>query len=289
LEVANILGDLIVADYRVRTRIRENLEINYFRQENQPIAAQIAFQLAFCYRIGFGVKSDGSKCDMWLGKSNRHSDDFKIEKEVVRPTIWKKGRMSRINGLMTVDNIYEYRTWRRNTLQEALAENEREADDMAREFGDLHFIPLGLYRMIGDLLDELGELAKSKALRMLIRDQMQRSDRVRLSYYIASIVDLSQSHNGLSERQAAQELQEVVARYLESIYGVQTPETADIMNNLSSTYNYQGRWKEAEELCLFALKMKTRELGKEHPDTVVCMGNFAAIYTGKGAGRKLRS
>jgi hypothetical protein len=67
-----------------------------------------------------------------------------------------------------------------------------------------------------------------------------------------------------------------VARYLESIYGVQTPETADIMNNLSSTYYYQGRWKEAEELCLFALKMKTRELGKEHPDTVVCMGNFAA-------------
>jgi hypothetical protein len=65
--------------------------------------------------------------------------------------------------------------------------------------------------MIGDLLDELGELAKSKALRMRIRDQMQRSDRVRLSYYIASIVDLSQSHNGLGERQAAQELQEVVA------------------------------------------------------------------------------
>ena len=47
-------------DYRVRTQIRECLEINFLKYQSQPFAAHIAFQLAFCYQIGFGVNA-------WLG------------------------------------------------------------------------------------------------------------------------------------------------------------------------------------------------------------------------------
>ena len=43
------------ADCRVR---RECLEINYFKNQNEPLAAHTAPQLALRYKIGFGVKSN---------------------------------------------------------------------------------------------------------------------------------------------------------------------------------------------------------------------------------------
>jgi len=66
--------------------------------------------------------------------------------------------------LETVNLIHEYRTCGLNNLEEVRKEYEREVRDIATEFGEQHFVPLGLYTIIGDLLDELGEFAKSKAL-----------------------------------------------------------------------------------------------------------------------------
>jgi hypothetical protein len=40
---AENLTDLVRADYRVRTQIRESLENIYFRSQNQAFAAHIAF------------------------------------------------------------------------------------------------------------------------------------------------------------------------------------------------------------------------------------------------------
>ena len=74
-------------DYRVRTQIRECLEINFLKHqlESEHFAAHIAFQLAFCYHIGFGVKSNGNTCHMWLRKSAKQPDNLKTEKEAVQP------------------------------------------------------------------------------------------------------------------------------------------------------------------------------------------------------------
>ena len=69
-KVAQNLAYLMESDYRVRTQIRECLENNYFKNQNEPFATHIAFQLAFCYQIGFGVKSDDNKCHMWLETPN---------------------------------------------------------------------------------------------------------------------------------------------------------------------------------------------------------------------------
>jgi hypothetical protein len=44
---------------------------------------KIAFQIAFCYQIGFGVKSDGTECHRWLQKSDKQPGDLMFEKEAV--------------------------------------------------------------------------------------------------------------------------------------------------------------------------------------------------------------
>jgi hypothetical protein len=79
----------MAADYRVRIQIRQSLENSYLNNINQPFATNIAFQVAFCYQIGFGVPSNDVQRCLWLERSLRKQDDLKIEKEAVRPTRWK--------------------------------------------------------------------------------------------------------------------------------------------------------------------------------------------------------
>jgi hypothetical protein len=103
----------MAVDYRVRTQIKGSLENNYIWNRNQPSATQIAFQLAFCYRIGFGTKSDENQSYIWLAKSAKRSEDLSAEKDAVRPASWKNGRrkIREFNEILDeFDLIHEYRT-----------------------------------------------------------------------------------------------------------------------------------------------------------------------------------
>jgi hypothetical protein len=48
---------------------------------------------------------------------------------------------------------------------------------------------------------------------------------------------------------------------------------------VASVYSLRGRWKEAEELHVQVLKVRKRELGAEHPNTLGSIGNLTSIYT----------
>ena len=126
----------------MRTQVRECLETHYSKNQNQPFATHIAFQLAFCYHVGLGVKSNDNTCHVWLDKSDKQPEDLKAEEQAVQPSRWKGGRMQEYEGLVSVDLIHEYRTRGLKTLDQAREECERLVDDMARVFGELHFISL---------------------------------------------------------------------------------------------------------------------------------------------------
>jgi hypothetical protein len=136
-KIAIDLADLMEADYRVRMQIRDSLETNYLLSQNQPSAALIAFQLAFCYHIGFGTKSNDDKCLIWLGKSNKQTYDLKIEKDAVGPAKFKSGRARGKYGLIKVDLVHEYRKRGLNKLEEIRKVYEREVGDMVLLTRDL--------------------------------------------------------------------------------------------------------------------------------------------------------
>jgi hypothetical protein len=93
-------------------------------------------------------------------------------------------RMYGIKRFVWVDLINEYRTWGLKKLREARKEYDKEVSDMAREFGELHFVTLGLYKAIGDLLDSIGEFEESTALGMRIRDEIETAEGMQHPYYI---------------------------------------------------------------------------------------------------------
>ncbi|KAF8538086.1 hypothetical protein BDD12DRAFT_911052 [Trichophaea hybrida] len=280
--IAESLARLVASDYRVRIQIRESLEKNYFRNHHESFAAHIAFQVAFCYKIGFGVKSDDNKCRVWLERSNKQPDDLKAEKEAVRPDSGNSERIRKYDGLWReVDLVHQYRTWGLKKLEEAWKEHEREIDDMVCEFGEFHFIPLVLFSIAGDVLDELREFEKSKALRMRIKDRIS-TEGVSHPDYIQSIFNVAKSHRMLGEWKDAQLLLEEALQLTESTYGVQSLAATTILCSLSWSLWKQGRWKEAEGMETQVMEKTLRVLGQEHPDTLTSIDNCASIFSMQG-------
>jgi hypothetical protein len=109
LQIVKNLTDFVNADYRVRKHIRLCLENSFFRNQTQPSALNIAFQIAFCYKIGFGVESDKTKCDIWLRRSKRIADDLDAEKQDIQQRDWRNERLRSEGFLTELDLISEYR------------------------------------------------------------------------------------------------------------------------------------------------------------------------------------
>jgi tetratricopeptide (TPR) repeat protein len=174
-------------------------------------------------------------------------------------------RKRKINGLIPLDLIHEYRSWGLDELQESQNVYQREANDMTRVFGELHFIPLALYQIIGNLQDELGEFSKSKTLRMRIKDQIKNTDGVSHPYYFNSVLNVAESHSRLGEWMEAQELLEAVLKHTESTHGRQSLVAMSIIHKLASTLCNRGQWKEARELEVQVMETFKRELGQKHP------------------------
>lgn len=99
-KIAGNLADLVEADYRVRTQIKDSIEKTYIMNRNQPFAANIAFQIAFCYHIGSGVKSNANKCQIWLQKSNKNYHDLKSKKKKYGLQFGKVGECASLMDLL---------------------------------------------------------------------------------------------------------------------------------------------------------------------------------------------
>ncbi|PTB43606.1 hypothetical protein M441DRAFT_56598 [Trichoderma asperellum CBS 433.97] len=55
-----------------------------------------------------------------------------------------------------------------------------------------------------------------------------------------------------------------------------------LLHNMAGYFTYKGEWKEAEDLRLQVIKISTRVLGAEHPNTLTSMGNLASTYWNQG-------
>ena len=68
----------------------------------------------------------------------------------------------------------------------------------------------------------------------------------------------------------------------EAALGKDHPTTAHGVNGLATLYQLQGRYADAEPLCLRALETWEVELGADHPDTTTGLHNLAALYKSQG-------
>ncbi|KAJ4267002.1 hypothetical protein NW762_003100 [Fusarium torreyae] len=88
------------------------------------------------------------------------------------------------------------------------------------------------------------------------------------------------------------ETREVCLKYLPHAYAVLEnegtnsregkEERARLLHCMAGYFLYEGRWNEAEQCQIEAVKLKTEVLGEEHPNTLTSMNNLASIYRNQG-------
>jgi hypothetical protein len=57
---------------------------------------------------------------------------------------------------------------------------------------------------------------------------------------------------------------------------------ACLLHDITGYFLYEGRWKEAEQYQIGAVKLMTEVLGEEHPSTLTSINNLAIIYSSEG-------
>ncbi|KAF8534369.1 hypothetical protein BDD12DRAFT_896064 [Trichophaea hybrida] len=280
-QISKSLAHFIEFHYVVRSQIKDSLEKCYFRNQHQLCASNIALQVAFCYRIGFGIGADDDQTQFWLDRAGKRQYDLEVEKKSVQQLCWNNRRIRKIideGRLQIFDLRHEYRSRDTGvkTLKAARKETEKEASDMAREFGVVHFIPIRLKIILGDLMDELGEFEEAKLLRMGIRDETLNAYGADHPVHLNSL--FARSHKILEEWNEAQALQEAGIRG----FGDTTDFVGSATADLASIYRGQGRWKEAEDIEKKAIDMCMKELGAENPVTLNRIGNLAVTLAKQG-------
>ena len=66
------------------------------------------------------------------------------------------------------------------------------------------------------------------------------------------------------------------------LFGPEHPDTLNCIANLASTYRYQGKWNQAEQLQVQLIDIRKKLLGLEHLDTLNSIANLASTYRDQG-------
>jgi hypothetical protein len=198
------------------------------------------FQLALCYRIGFGVPRDDIKAVELLKNSFRSWEDLEDEVSILKSATYRRPRQPGIylkmhaqGSVPFIDLPQYYRE--RNIMEQAKHTYSREIRDH-EEFGDAHDLNLTVKDSLAMVYASQGQWAKVEELQIQLKEINQR------------------------------------------VLGLEHPDTLIHISRLISAYWNRGQWTKAEELQVQVVEIRKRILGLQHLDTLTSKSNLASIY-----------
>src|SRR5271155_2136506 len=285
------IDSLYRSDYRVRSYIRRCLEhrvLNIATDSRTRDAGNLAFQLAFCYKIGFGVARSDQKSQEMLLKSGRAQEELsetvhQIHRwdsvsEVRADTIYIN--LLRLGHITQVDKADQYR--KSGKIEYAEEEIRREIRDTVSYAKKDSKIATFLITDLSRLLHAQGRWNEAEELKVQVMETSLRVLGAEHPDTLTSMASLASTFWNQGRWKEAEELEAQVMETSLRVLGQEHPDTLTSMGNLASTYENQGRWKEAEELEVQVMETSLRVLGQEHPDTLTSMGNLASTFWDQG-------
>ena len=103
---------LLGADFRVRELVAECLELKASNSSCAPCKQAAAFELAFCYKIGFGVPLDDNKSQSSLKRSGRYPKELEAEMSNIRSFGYNNNKIALLRSegySISIDHSNEYR------------------------------------------------------------------------------------------------------------------------------------------------------------------------------------
>lgn len=161
-------------DYRVRKYVFCCLKLQATSYHCKACQDSAAFQIAFCYKIGFGISSSEDQIRRWLGEG-RTLEDLEGELEIVRTASWSYTdtvtKLFDEGYSMQMDYVEVYQE--AGIIQVSGTEYEREMRDMERVLGRLHPVIRRLKTVLADIYSRKGEFQLAETLHWEIKVQLE--------------------------------------------------------------------------------------------------------------------
>ncbi|KAL9042207.1 MAG: hypothetical protein Q9214_003853 [Letrouitia sp. 1 TL-2023] len=259
----------------------------------------VRFQLAFCYKIGFGVASDETCAQEWLERARCCTQDLDVEIDLAKSTINQSSYRNGMLQLLSLRGLLHERevstAYKEEDLPNVADEYKKEIEDMEKLFGRYHrsVIELRITRASVlkaakkfkeaetiqiDLLKELSSEAATLQLSGVAGTESVFSrlfKRQQKTYEGPPSPRLQLDKPGHAEEPAA------LAKITKCL-NQRVPETTQLLWDLGLNYIEQGRWLEAAWIILHVTANRMEYFGESHPSTLFSASNLAALYSELG-------
>jgi tetratricopeptide (TPR) repeat protein len=245
-----------------------------------------AFQIAFCYKTGFGVERSEEQALIWLEKSER--TDIEDEIELARS---ERGRLywnDRIDSLIGGGHltVLDYSTEYRKTKSLEISETEyiREIRDMEKALGEGHTIVFVLKDILASIYHDSGDFKRSEELRTELWAELDSDSLYGPEHRVTldALGNLCAELHYQGKHQEAEKRGRQALEGSERVLGMEHPFTMTTANILAAALQYQGKYQEAETMERRVLEGREKSLGKEHHSTLVTVSNLALLLRDQG-------
>lgn len=138
-----------------------------------------AFQLAFCYSVGFGIRTDHEMAQYWVDKGKRELEELDEEKDEVSDFGFytnEKVKDLSLDGMMIIDHVSEYRRPEYD-IDTVIDSYRGEIVDLGRAFENDLLVTATLRATLANILVELGHLQEAEGLYRELVDFCLASDQ----------------------------------------------------------------------------------------------------------------
>ena len=281
------MKQLFEVDIQVRRSIcwcLQNLIHDAQRNANAELYQELGFQLAFCYRMGFGVRKDENECRKWLLESKRHPSDLEHQIQLIKSsTFGRRFHESTQFGLWfgkghipTVGDAQYFRE--RNRLNDIFSTQEDEISDWKIVLGSTHWMVFDREERYFHILLSLGYLDKAEALvREILRnveESLPPDDfRVIRAKTNVAAACLNQGKTDEAERL----IKQVLPKSDKASTSDQTTPLA-YQNALACIYVAKGKLTKAIKLQSEVYQKFSAILGENHIQALTVLWNLREIY-----------
>lgn len=294
MQISKMMMGLLLTDYRVRQEICSALETRFDTPATllgrcEPCLRNTAFQLALCYKLGFGTPADNERAVDYLATSGRSESDLREEILKVKHLsgfgfVDFQSRPARFvnNGIIYVWTfVYEYPR-KGLKLTEVQDYHLREYTDMEKVLGNDSEILRTLKAVQARIYTVEGDLKNAERLqRELLQSCLRKSGDIGLDTLYAK-QNLGATLLKAGELDEGEVLSQSAFFGMSTILGEGHLSTLAAQNQWCETLSMRGRHEEAMQTYKAIYEKTIEILGAVHPNSLVAMANWGSALGAMG-------
>ena len=252
-----------------------------------------AFQLAVCYRIGFGTIPDESQVARCLDSAHRNVEDLESEIDLIKGTLF--GALIYHNGAL--NNFIDRGVFHQESLGKLYAKDnnaeeysellQKEIQETRRIFGPATSACADLSDALFEMLFAQGKLDNAESVLLEMIQDLRGEEKADLAVLEQRVrtIEQRQVQNGTLPnlsipdlRSTESELVPPIAERIIAMVDERNPRSLTSLKSLAAVWNNQGRLSEASWLQAWLTSWYVKYFGKAHPNTLRLFSDLVSTY-----------